>query len=83
MLHNHDARPARADGSDVQTDLRILRDMGYRPRSRKRSYQLSRCAPFPGTELFRQLQKKVGEEVLKDYKAYDGFQETVMKAAEK
>lgn len=65
--------------ADVQTDLRILRDMGYRPRKRKRSYQLARCAPFPGTELYRQLQKKVGEDVLKDYKAYDGFQETVMK----
>ena len=67
---------------DTQNDLAILRSMGYRPRKRKRSYQLSRCAPFPGTELYRQLQEQGGDAVLKNYKSYDGGQETVMKDLE-
>ncbi len=69
--------------ADAQNDLRILREMGYRPRRKTRSYQLARCAPFPGTELYRQLLEQVGEGVLKDYRAYDGALETVMKAVER
>jgi len=35
--------------------------------------------PFPGTKLYEELKQSKGEEVLKDYKAYDGGQDTVMK----
>ncbi|MBP7008718.1 MAG: radical SAM protein [Kiritimatiellae bacterium] len=84
MLHLTMMRdmPGQTD-EDTRNDLRILRNMGYRPRSRKRSYQMSRCAPFPGTELHRQLQARVGAETLNNYKSYDGAMETVMKAMPK
>ena len=67
-----------------QRDLKILQDMGYAQHGDKnyniyRNYQLSRCAPFPGTEMYRQLVEKVGEDKLKDHKLYDGGQDTIMK----
>lgn len=66
-----------------QNDLRILDELGY-PKPEKnfniyRNYQLARCVPFPGTKMFEELVKKVGEEVLKDYKLYDGSKDTIMK----
>jgi hypothetical protein len=45
----------------------------------RRSYQLSRCAPFPGTEMYNDLMAAGEAEVLGDYKKYDGGQDTVMK----
>lgn len=60
-------------------DMDIISKMGFRENSIKRSYQLSRCVPFPGTELYRQMKEKYGEEKLEDYKKYDGGVDTVMK----
>ena len=63
-----------------QEDMKILQDLGYGEKGNiYRNYQLSRCAPFPGTEMYKELVDKVGEDVLKDYKDYDGGQETIMK----
>jgi radical SAM superfamily enzyme YgiQ (UPF0313 family) len=62
-----------------QKDMRILSELGYTPDNVYRSFQLSRCVPFPGTKLYEELKQSKGEESLKAYKAYDGNQETVMK----
>ena len=62
-----------------QLDMKIIHDMGFTTTDMRRSYQLSHCAPFPGTELFEQLRSEGGAEVLKDYRKYDGGQDTVMK----
>ena len=60
-------------------DIKILQDLGYGERGNVyRNYQLSRCAPFPGTEMYKELIEKVGEDILKNYKEYDGAQETIM-----
>jgi hypothetical protein len=53
--------------------------MGFTVHDMRRSYQLSRCAPFPGTEMYNDLMAAGEAEVLGDYKKYDGGQDTVMK----
>ena len=45
-----------------------------------RTYQLSKCVPFPGTKLYEQVKNRVDEATLKTYTAYDGGQDTIMKA---
>jgi len=63
-----------------QNDMKIMSDLGYKLSGNiYRSFQLSSCVPFPGTKLYEELKQSKGEEVLKDYKAYDGGQDTVMK----
>jgi len=62
-----------------QLDLQIIHSMGFSTNDMRRSYQLSHCAPFPGTELFDQLQAAGEGVLLKDYRRYDGGQDTVMK----
>jgi len=62
-----------------QNDMKILKDLGYENTNIYRTFQLSRCVPFPGTEMYRELVAKYGEEKLKDYKFYDGGQETIIK----
>lgn len=61
-------------------DMKILHDMGYSTDNIFRSYQLSHCAPFPGTELYREMQELIPVEELNDYKNYDGGLSTVMKS---
>lgn len=66
-----------------QLDMKIIHDMGFKNESMIRSYQLSRCAPFPGTELYDELMGEGSIEsiaILKDYRKHDGGQDTVMKA---
>lgn len=60
-----------------QEDMHILHHMGFSEDNIYRSYQLSRCAPFPGTEMYRELAAKHGEQALKQYELYDGSSETV------
>ena len=60
-------------------DMNILKSLGYSTSNIYRSFQLSRCAPFPGTEMYKDLTKKHGDNVLHEYKLYDGGQDTVMK----
>lgn len=61
-------------------DMDILADLGFAEKGNiYRNFQLSRCAPFPGTEMYNELVEKFGEGKLNDYKLYDGGQETVMK----
>ncbi len=62
-----------------QEDMDILKDLGYSTMDKYRNYQLAVCAPFPGTEMHRELSVKFGKEALSDYKLYDGGQETIMK----
>lgn len=62
-----------------QLDLKVIHEMGFSTDNMRRSYQLSRCAPFPGTELYDQLQSAGKSVALKDYRKYDGGQDTVMK----
>jgi len=65
-----------------QFDMKTIHEMGFVNKSMIRSYQLSHCAPFPGTELYEEL-KNSGDEntisVLKDFRKHDGGQDTVMK----
>jgi len=71
-----------------QLDMKIIREMGFlsqgeSPKARLRSFQLSHCAPFPGTEMYEQMQASGDEKIiaiLKDYRKHDGGQDTVMKA---
>jgi anaerobic magnesium-protoporphyrin IX monomethyl ester cyclase len=67
---------------DHLLDMKIISDMGFSENNIYRSYQLSRCAPFPGTKLYEQMKAKLGEDKLKDYLSYDGGQDTVMKNLE-
>lgn len=62
-----------------QRDMSIIRGLGFTERDMRRSYQLSRCAPFPGTELYYQLKSAGHEGVLGDFAKYDGSRDTVMK----
>jgi anaerobic magnesium-protoporphyrin IX monomethyl ester cyclase len=66
-----------------QEDLRILREMGFSERDQKRSYQLSHCAPFPGTALYEEMKAEKGELVLLQYQKYDGARATVMSEGER
>jgi anaerobic magnesium-protoporphyrin IX monomethyl ester cyclase len=68
---------------DHENDMKIIKNMGFSPDNIHRSYQLSRCVPFPGTKLYEQMKAEIGEEKLKEYTAYDGGKETVMKSAKK
>jgi radical SAM superfamily enzyme YgiQ (UPF0313 family) len=69
--------PGQTAESHAQ-DMRILADLGYSTTSHSRNFQVSACAPFPGTELYDQLVAKVGKAALADYRKYDGSLETVM-----
>ena len=61
-------------------DMKILKDLGYSTTNNiYRSYQLSICAPFPGTEMYKDLTEKHGGKIFSEYKLYDGGQDTVMK----
>jgi len=61
-----------------QNDMRILHGLGFSTTNIQRSYQLSHCSPFPGTEMYRELVEKHGEDKLNDYSKYDGSKDTVM-----
>jgi radical SAM superfamily enzyme YgiQ (UPF0313 family) len=62
-------------------DMKVLQNLGFGERDNTyRKYLLSNCAPFPGTEAYKVLVNKVGEEALKNYKSYDVGQETIMKS---
>jgi len=64
-----------------RSDIKILQELGFSRQGKNiyRNYQLSRCAPFPGTKIHEELIKKVGQEALKDYRLYDGGKDTIMK----
>ena len=64
-------------------DMEILKKLGYNTHNVYRSYQLSSCSPFPGTQLYNDLAEEMGEEFLADYSHYDGGQDTIMKAMNK
>lgn len=75
--------PSQSDEVHLN-DMQILKDLGYvATASGKhdiyRNFQLSRCAPFPGTVLYDQMVEKVGKDRLEDYLKYDGGQDTLMK----
>jgi radical SAM superfamily enzyme YgiQ (UPF0313 family) len=64
-------------------DMEIIHSMGFKTSNILRSYQLSHCAPFPGTELYNELMANgdtASVAVLQDFRKHDGGQDTVMKA---
>jgi anaerobic magnesium-protoporphyrin IX monomethyl ester cyclase len=63
-------------------DMKILHDLGFSTENMRRSYQLSACAPFPGTKMYEDLVKEKGE-LLNDFSRYDGGQSTVMNEVNK
>jgi len=64
---------------DHKRDMEIIKDMGFSERNIYRSYQLSRCAPFPGTKLYEMIRDSMGENKAKNFSLYDGGQDTIMK----
>jgi radical SAM superfamily enzyme YgiQ (UPF0313 family) len=68
---------------DTEMDMKIIKKMGFSIDNILRSYQLSKCAPFPGTKLYEQMKTRLDEATLKTYTAYDGGQDTIMKASKK
>lgn len=62
-----------------ENDMKILKNLGYSVDNPRRSYQLSTCAPFPGTEMYNDLVKEHGKETMDEYSLYDGGKDTVMK----
>ncbi len=58
-------------------DMQILNSLGFSINNIYRSYQLSSCAPFPGTKMYDDLVKEKGE-ILQDFRGYDGGQDTLM-----
>jgi len=64
---------------DTEIDMKIIKEMGFSNDNILRTYQLSKCAPFPGTKLYEQMETKLDEATLKTYTLYDGGQDTIMK----
>ena len=58
-------------------DMKILQEMGFSTTDVYRSFQLSACAPFPGTKMYDELIKEKGSD-LQDYRRYDGGRDTIM-----
>lgn len=62
-----------------QEDMRIIKELGFTTNDlSKRFYQLSSCVPFPGTELYKELETKFGKEKIEKWNMYDGSKETIM-----
>ena len=55
--------------------------MGYSTHNMQRSYQLSICAPFPGTKLYEQVKEKIEENELKKYKKYESSYNKILKVS--
>lgn len=63
-----------------QKDMQILSDLGYQTCGNiYRSFQLSCCTPFPGTQMYKELKQTEGERILENYATYDAGQDTVIK----
>ncbi len=60
-------------------DMKILEDLGFASNNIFRSFQLSSCVPFPGTEMYNQLIRGYDPNIFGNFKLYDGSRETVMK----
>ena len=52
-------------------DMQIIHDLGF-GKSRKRTYQLSSCIPFPGTSMYKDFAAKYGLKALEEMNAFDG-----------
>jgi radical SAM superfamily enzyme YgiQ (UPF0313 family) len=80
MLHITMMRDMPGQSEEAhQIDMKIIHEMGFTTDDMRRSYQLSRCSPLPGTEMYEELKSSGNEAVLHDFRKYDGGQETVMK----
>lgn len=61
-----------------QLDLQILKNLGFSTDYRHpRNFQLSRCVPFPGTQMYEEIKQKKNN--IDQYDKYDGSQHTIMK----
>jgi anaerobic magnesium-protoporphyrin IX monomethyl ester cyclase len=63
-------------------DMEILHGLGFSTDNVHRSYQLSACAPFPGTKMYDDLVKEKGKD-FQNYSMYDGGQDTIMSEVNK
>ncbi|NKD76843.1 radical SAM protein [Haematospirillum sp. H1815] len=80
MLHITMMRDMPGQSEEAhQLDMEIIHGLGFTVDNMRRSYQLSHCSPFPGTEMYKELKAGDAEAVLHDFRKYDGGQETVMK----
>jgi radical SAM superfamily enzyme YgiQ (UPF0313 family) len=80
MLHVTMMRDMPGQSEEIhQRDMRIISDLGFSEHNTYRNYQLSRCAPFPGTEMYNDLMKSGYKQRLQNFAEYDGGQDTVMK----
>ena len=59
-------------------DMQILKEFGFSLSDKYRNYQLSRCVPFPGTEIYDELINSGHGKELEVFSRYDGGQETVI-----
>lgn len=62
-------------------DMEILRELGF-GKSRKRTYQLSNCIPFPGTSMYEDFMKRWGLEAAASL-SYDSGQKVFDEKLEK
>ncbi|MDY0203978.1 MAG: radical SAM protein [Desulfovibrio desulfuricans] len=60
-----------------QQDMSILKALHFSEFDMRRSYQLSRCVPFPGTRLYDEIREQLSG-VDDDFRKYDGSQATVL-----
>ena len=71
--------PGQTDEMHAE-DMRIIKELGFtQENGAKRFFQLSSCAPFPGTQLYKELIEKFGVEKLQNWNLYDGGQDTIMR----
>jgi radical SAM superfamily enzyme YgiQ (UPF0313 family) len=63
-------------------DMKILQGLGFSTDNSYRSYQVSACAPFPGTKMYDDLVKEKGKD-FQNYSKYDGGQDTIMSEVNK
>ena len=60
-------------------DMQILSHMGYTPNGKMRNYQLSKCVPFPGTQMYKDFMQKNNTDTMNQYAKYDGGTDTIVK----
>ncbi|HRY33153.1 MAG TPA: radical SAM protein [Bacteroidales bacterium] len=84
MIHLTMMKDLPGQTEDIhQNDVNILRDIGFSADGNLRNYQLSSCAPFPGTDLYNELCELHGSDCMNEYSLFDGGQDTIMRKLKK
>jgi len=83
MIHITMMKDLPGQSDDIhQKDLAILKQMGFNNTTPRRSYQIASCVPFPGTQMYEDMAKSHGKDVMDDFSRYDGSQDTIVKKVE-